>query len=77
MKISDAIIALQAILAIRGDLTMVSGLNRSGYGELVESIGITTAYTYGNLGYGEPQEQVVELILSENSPYSSSIVQAC
>lgn len=72
MKISEAIAALQSIQASYGDLDLVSGIDRSGYGEPVEDIEVLTAYTAGGTGFGEPQVKVVDLILSDNSTHSDT-----
>ena len=65
MPISEMIAALQALMAEHGDLQVVTGLSRSGYGEPVRDVQVVVATT---LEDGR-EEKVVEIELDESSTH--------
>lgn len=60
MKASELIVLLEDMVATYGDLHVVSGVNRSGYGEAVDDVVMIEGCTIDNLG-------VVDLVLSDES----------
>lgn len=62
MKASQLVEALQEIIAKHGDLVVVSGVARSGYGETVLSVEIVTAKTIT-----DEDQTVIDLVLDDES----------
>jgi hypothetical protein len=74
MTIDEAIERLTAIKQEHGgDIELVSGLSRSGYGEMVVDIAVAIAHPYdGAKGYNADTYPVVEITLDDNSAYSTT-----
>ena len=68
MRISKALQDLLSILEKHGDIELVSGLSRSGYGEPIIEIKVKDAYPFGI----NKIEKVVELILSDSTSHTTS-----
>ena len=68
MRISKALQDLLSILEKHGDIELVSGLSRSGYGEPIIEIKVKDAYPFGV----NKKEKVVELILSDSTSHTTS-----
>lgn len=63
MLTSQLIAMLQQAQAEHGDLPVVSGLSRSGYGEDVEDVVVLPARTFGD----NTQEAYLELVLGDET----------
>jgi hypothetical protein len=69
MKISDLIMQLRTVLAKDGDVDVVSGLRRSGYGEEVVHVETFLTSTFNNVSgaMDGPKMLVVDLKCSDES----------
>lgn len=74
MLLSEAIRVMESIKAERGDLKLVSGLDRCGYGEALVSLDVRDAHPYvgGDGVFADHQDVVVDLLFSEETSYSST-----
>ena len=65
MTLSQLIFMLQKVMDKHGDLEVVSGLDRSGYGEPVVKAAVVNAVNSGN----DEKELIVDLVLDKHSSH--------
>ena len=74
MLLSDLIETLQTIFATNGDLDVVCGLDRSGYGEDISYVNVTEAHLFNDEtnAYDTDTRACLDLVLTETSIYSTT-----
>jgi hypothetical protein len=70
--LSDLIATAQGLLEAHGDLKVVSGIDRTGWGEALSHLAVVTVKAINEDGKATDDETVVDLVFSVNSTHAEA-----